>query len=123
MIHKIRSCVTTYGLICTFSISMFVLVMFAFESSDSNVFAKVQSSPLAGMNFLKSKDVWSKDGILRTTLIAAYHTGKVDGKPVTAMLYNGSLPGPTLHVYPGDRIELDLINHLNETTNLHFHGA
>jgi FtsP/CotA-like multicopper oxidase with cupredoxin domain len=38
------------------------------------------------------------------------------------MLYNGSLPGPTLHVYPGDRIELNLINHLNETTNLHFHG-
>jgi FtsP/CotA-like multicopper oxidase with cupredoxin domain len=102
---------------------MFVLVMFAFESSDFNVFAKVQSSPLAGMNFSKPKDVWSKDGIMRTTLIAAYHTGKVDGKPVTAMLYNGSLPGPTLHVYPGDRIELNLVNHLNETTNLHFHGA
>lgn len=91
-------------------------------SSEYKAFAKDQPSPFPGMNFLKPKDVWSKDGILRTTLIAAYDVGKVDGRPVTAMLYNGSLPGPTLHVYPGDRIELNLINHLNETTNLHFHG-
>ena len=48
--------------------------------------------------------------------------GKVDNKTITAMLYNGSLPGPTLHVYPGDRVEIDLINNLNESTNLHFHG-
>lgn len=27
-----------------------------------------------------------------------------------------------MHVYPGDKIELDLINNLNESTNLHFHG-
>jgi FtsP/CotA-like multicopper oxidase with cupredoxin domain len=94
----------------------------AFKSSDFKAFAKDQSSPLAGMNFSKPKDVWSKDGILRTSLVAAFHTGKVDGQPVTAMLYNGSLPGPTLHVYPGDRIELNLINNLNESTNLHFHG-
>lgn len=94
----------------------------AVGSSDFNAFAKDQSSPLAGMNFSKSKDVWSKDGILRTSLVAAFHMGKVDGQPVTAMLYNGSLPGPTLHVYPGDRIELNLINNLNESTNLHFHG-
>ena len=32
------------------------------------------------------------------------------------------LSGPTLHLYPGDRLELDLINNLNESTNLHFHG-
>ena len=93
-----------------------------FQSSDFNAFAKDQSSPLAGMNFSKPKDVWSKDGILRTSLVAAFHSGKVDGQPVTAMLYNGSLPGPTLHVYPGERIELNLINNLNESTNLHFHG-
>jgi suppressor of ftsI len=92
----------------------------AFGSSYFNV--KHQSTPFPGMNFSKPKDVWSKDGILRTTLVAAYHMGKVDGQPVIAMLYNGSLPGPTLHVYPGDRIELNLINNLNETTNLHFHG-
>ena len=38
------------------------------------------------------------------------------------MVYNGSLPGPTFHVYPGDRVEIDLVNNLNESTNLHLHG-
>ena len=39
------------------------------------------------------------------------------------MVYNGSLPGPAFHVYPGDRVEIDLVNNLNESTNLHFHGV
>lgn len=38
------------------------------------------------------------------------------------MVYNGSLVGPAFHVYPGDRVEIDLVNNLNESTNLHFHG-
>ena len=38
------------------------------------------------------------------------------------MVYNGSIPGPTYHVYPGDKVEIDLVNNLNESTNLHFHG-
>jgi suppressor of ftsI len=81
-----------------------------------------QSTPFPGMNFSKPKDVWSKNGVLKTTLSADYKVGKIDNKTITAMLYNGSLPGPTLHVYPGDRMEINLINNLNEPTNLHFHG-
>jgi suppressor of ftsI len=81
-----------------------------------------QSTPFPGMNFAKPIDVWSKNGVLNTTLVVDSQAGTVDGKPFTAMLYNGSLPGPTLHVYPGDRLELNLINNLNEPTNLHFHG-
>jgi suppressor of ftsI len=81
-----------------------------------------QSTPFPGMNFAKPIDVWSKNGVLKTTLVADYQVGKVDNKTITAELYNGSLPGPTLHVYPGDRIELNLINNLNDPTNLHFHG-
>jgi FtsP/CotA-like multicopper oxidase with cupredoxin domain len=38
------------------------------------------------------------------------------------MLYNGSLVGPTLLINPGDRVELSLVNSLDEPTNLHFHG-
>jgi len=81
-----------------------------------------QSTPFPDMNFAKPIDVWSKNGILKTTLVVENKSGTIDGKPFTAMLYNGSLPGPTLHVYPGDRLQLDLINNLNEPTNLHFHG-
>src|SRR6476620_10963069 len=112
----------TPGIIYTFSILMFILVMFAFEFSGHDAFAKDQPSPLDGMNFSKSQDVYSKDGVLQTAISVAYKMGKVDNQSVTAMLYNGSLPVPNLHVYPGDRVEIDLINNLNESTNLHFHG-
>jgi suppressor of ftsI len=126
MNHKIRSSINTCSLKFYFSISMFAFMMlmmvFAFQSSGYNTFAQNQSSPLAGMNFSKSVDVYSKNGVLKTTLVAEYKTGKVDNKTVTAMVYNGSLPGPTYHVYPGDKVEIDLINNLNESTNLHFHG-
>jgi FtsP/CotA-like multicopper oxidase with cupredoxin domain len=81
-----------------------------------------QPSPLDGMNFSKPQDVYSKDGVLQTAISVDYQMGEVDNKPIISMVYNGSLPGPTLHVYPGDRVEIDLINNLNEPTNLHFHG-
>lgn len=124
MIHRIRSFVNSRGFVYTFSISMFALMMmmFALESSNYNAFAQNPSSPLAGMNFSKPVDVYSKDGVLKTTLVAEYKIGKVDNQTITAMVYNGSLPGPAFHVYPGDRVEIDLVNNLNESTNLHFHG-
>ena len=105
----------TPGIIYTFSFLMFILGMFAFEFSGHDAFAKNQPSPLDGMNFSKSQDVYSKDGVLQTTLSVAYQMGKVDNQSVTAMLYNGSLPGPTLHVYPGDRVELVDISDLHLT--------
>ncbi len=96
--------------------------MFASENSEYNAFAKDQPSPLDRMNFSKSQDVFSKDGVLQTTITAAYHPGNVDNQSITSMVYNGSLGGPTLHAYPGDRIEIKFINNLNEPTNLHYHG-
>ena len=141
MIHRIRSSINTYELLSAFSISMFVLMMmFAFDHSNFNAFAQNQSLPfsdiyseqvlskindkdhLAGMNFSKPVDVYSKDGVLNTTLVAGYKIGKVDNKTTTGMVYNGSLVGPAFHVYPGDRVEINLVNNLNESTNLHFHG-
>ena len=113
----------TTDIIFSFSFAIFVfMMMFAFENFDYNTFAKDQPSPLAGMNFSKSQDVYSKDGVLKTTLVAVYHKGAVDNQSITSMVYNGSLGGPTLNVYPGDRVELKLINNLNVSTNLHFHG-
>ena len=36
--------------------------------------------------------------------------------------YNGSIPGPTIQVYPGDYISIRVINHLPEATSIHWHG-
>ncbi|MFL6399868.1 MAG: multicopper oxidase family protein [Nitrososphaeraceae archaeon] len=104
-------------LVSNIGITSFLLQKQAFALENQH-----QSTPFPGMNFSKPKDVWSKNGVLKTTISADYQAGKIDGKTVTAMLYNGSLPGPALHVYPGDRMEINLINNLNEPTNLHFHG-
>ncbi|MCB0995933.1 MAG: multicopper oxidase family protein [Acidimicrobiales bacterium] len=38
------------------------------------------------------------------------------------MTYNGSTPGPTLRVRPGDRLRVTLRNGLEAPTNLHVHG-
>ena len=122
MVHKIGSYLYTGGMIYSFSFAIFMLMMFAVEPLEYNAFAKAEPSPLDGMNFSKSQDVFSKDGVLQTTITAAYHIGNVDNQSITSMVYNGSLGGPTLHVYPGDRIELNLINNLHEPTNIHYHG-
>ncbi len=118
--------INTYGLVFSFSILMFafmtMITVFAFQSSGFNAFAQNQSSYLAGMNFTKSQDVYSKNGFLNTTLVAGYKIGEVGNQTTVAMVYNGSIPGPTYHVYPGDKVEINLINNLNESTNLHFHG-
>lgn len=105
-----------------FSILILGLVMFAFGFSNNDTFAKEQHSTSDGMNFSNSQDVYSKHGVLKSAISASYHIGKVDNQSITSMLYNGSLGGPILHAYPGDKIELDLIDNLNESTNLHFHG-
>jgi FtsP/CotA-like multicopper oxidase with cupredoxin domain len=44
------------------------------------------------------------------------------GKLVDAWTYNGTVPGPTIHVNPGDKIRLVLHNQLPESTAIHFHG-
>ncbi|MDJ0554274.1 MAG: multicopper oxidase domain-containing protein [Microcoleaceae cyanobacterium MO_207.B10] len=36
--------------------------------------------------------------------------------------YNGTIPGPMLIVEPGDRLEIELQNDLDQVTNLHTHG-
>jgi len=44
------------------------------------------------------------------------------GKTVKAWTYNGTVPGPTMKVNPGDKVSVVLHNHLPEATTIHFHG-
>ena len=41
---------------------------------------------------------------------------------VDAYGFNGQLPGPTLRFKQGDRVRIDVINRLPETTTVHWHG-
>ena len=44
------------------------------------------------------------------------------GKTVKAMAYNGTVPGPTMKVGPGEKVKVVLHNELPESTVIHFHG-
>lgn len=71
---------------------------------------------------VEPKVIASERGRLQITLTAA--VGRVDlaGRSVQTLSYNGSVPGPTLRLRPGDRVTLDLVNRIGTGTNLHTHG-
>ena len=79
-------------------------------------------SVYAESNFTEPVEIYSKSKVLQTTIIAAEQESKLNGQLIATRVYNGSLVGPKLHVAPGDRIELTLVNELDEPTNLHFDG-
>ena len=64
----------------------------------------------------------SAGGELSVDLVAKHTIVDIQGTKVTAMTYNGTLPGPTWMAKPGDKITVNFTNKLGETTNLHTHG-
>ena len=63
----------------------------------------------------------STGGRLEVELRASTNARLPDGT-VTAYGFNGSSPGPTLVVSPGDSLAVRLVNDLDEDTSLHTHG-
>jgi FtsP/CotA-like multicopper oxidase with cupredoxin domain len=85
--------------------------------------AILSTTPAEGQTtFPEPTEYLSEDGVLNTSLTVSRETIDLAGAPVEAMVYNGTFVGPTLWVNPGDRIELALVNNLDEMTNIHFHG-
>ncbi len=64
----------------------------------------------------------SKDGVLETTLTAKLSTTTVAGTEVTALVYDGMFPGPTMKFKSGDTVRVNVVNGLDEMTNFHSHG-
>ncbi|WP_342779881.1 multicopper oxidase family protein [Lacisediminihabitans profunda] len=75
-----------------------------------------------GRELAQPRIIRSANGTLDVTLIASPSPVVIGGTSVTALAYNGSLPGPTLLVRPGDTLTVTLTNRLNDPTNLHTHG-
>jgi len=63
----------------------------------------------------------SRDGVLDVTLTAAPGV-RLAGHDTSAWGFNGTSPGPTLRVRPGDLLRVRLVNHIDQSTNLHTHG-
>jgi FtsP/CotA-like multicopper oxidase with cupredoxin domain len=64
----------------------------------------------------------SKDGVLDVTLRLSGGTIPYGNGTRWALLVNGTTPGPTLRVRPGDRLRIRLENATERATNLHTHG-
>ena len=75
-----------------------------------------------GQPFQDPPQLVSHNHVLNVTLVASEQAVMIGEMPVVGQVYNGSYVGPTLQVHPGDTLIVNLVNHLNETTNLHFHG-
>lgn len=56
----------------------------------------------------------SRDGLLDTTLTCRVMPVPVAGKTAVMSVYEGSLPGPTLRIRPGDRMRINLVNMLDD---------
>ena len=76
----------------------------------------------AGSAFAPPPELRSSGGRLDLTLIASARMVPWGDGTRFALIYNGTVPGPTLRVRPGDVITLTLRNELDSATNLHTHG-
>lgn len=72
--------------------------------------------------FANTNEIKSFNGILSLDLVAEENLIKYGNSKRWAMTYNGTFPGPTLRVNPGDTLQINLVNKLNSPTNLHTHG-
>ncbi len=55
-------------------------------------------------------------------LTIGYKTVYFTGKSIRAMAVNNQIPGPTLHFKEGDHVTINVHNHLNKGTSIHWHG-
>lgn len=59
---------------------------------------------------------------VRLRLVAEPRRFDISGKRVWGESYDGDYVGPTMHFFPGEHVDLTLVNKLPTATDLHFHG-
>lgn len=85
-------------------------------------FGGERRNDVRGAAWTEPSVIESRDGLLELELRAAVADVTIAGVTARMLTYNGSVPGPTLHLRPGDRMRVRLINDLDKPTNLHTHG-
>lgn len=85
-------------------------------------FSTSRLDPVVGARFIEPDVLRSEGGRLEVRLEAAMGTHRVAGRQARTMGFNGGVPGPTLRLRPGDTLRVELVNGLEQVTNLHMHG-
>lgn len=110
------------------------------QSHGGETYRGVPRAPFAKGDPLVEPEVRSSaNGELRTTLRVGYTYKDIGGYRLSLRSYEGTIPGPTLRLRPGDTLRIRLINNLPpnpdpapvdmslphhfNTTNFHFHGS
>lgn len=78
--------------------------------------------PVSGGELTQPPAERSTDGQLEVRLEAAPGQILLAGRQASALGYNGGIPGPTLRLRAGDVLKIELVNNLDQATNLHVHG-
>lgn len=86
-------------------------------------------------SFAQPLEIESRVGVLDATLHVTLTESRIGERTVRGPAYNGTVPGPTLRVRPGDLVRIRLVNGMppapeggegehdeSDSTNLHFHG-
>ncbi len=64
----------------------------------------------------------SNNGKLAITVEAKATRVQLGSFQINGATYNGVYGGPVLRLKPGDELQMTLVNHLAQATNVHFHG-
>ncbi len=91
-------------------------------STDTTTSTPTPTVDPGGAGFVQPEVLRSSGGRLELTLRAAPTDLPWGDGTRYAFTYNGSSPGPTLHLRPGDQLTIHLENALDADTNLHTHG-
>ena len=83
----------------------------------------LDAPPSAATEPLKTPiEYTSSNGKLQVTMEARATRTQLGPYQVNGATYNGVYGGPVLRLKPGDVLEMTLVNHLAQATNVHFHG-
>lgn len=75
---------------------------------------------ISGISFLSLSQAFAENRTINLTV--SYKTVNFTGKTVQAIAVNNQIPGPTLHFKEGDEVNINVYNHLNKGTIIHWHG-
>ncbi len=75
-----------------------------------------------GADLLQPNVLSSSDGLLEVELEMGRAEVTLGDRTALMLTYNGTVPGPTLRLRPGDTLRVRLHNDIDEPTNLHVHG-
>lgn len=75
---------------------------------------------LAGILFFLSFNLFANNEEIN--LVVSYKTVTFAGKSVKAIAVNNQIPAPTLHFKEGDHVTINVYNHLDKETAIHWHG-